>query len=116
MRRPPPISTRTDHLFPYTTLFRSGETEIKLYNLEFTPLLTARLVPVPAIRNGTTVRWRAQSCARGLYGLRTRRQPILIHDHIEAAQLMAVLPSASIEFDKVRMGMRNAQEIGRAHV
>src|SRR3546814_15045748 len=53
----------------------TGETEIKLYNLEFTPLLTARLVPVPAIRNGTTVRWRAQSCARGLYGLRTRRQP-----------------------------------------
>src|SRR3546814_5062848 len=78
----------------------TGETEIKLYNLEFTPLLTARLAPVPAIRNGTTVRWRAQSCARGLYGLRTRRQPILIHDHIEAAQLMAVLPSASIEFDK----------------
>src|SRR3546814_10894747 len=24
MRRPPPISTRTDTLFPYTTLFRSG--------------------------------------------------------------------------------------------
>src|SRR3546814_374146 len=132
MIRRTPISTRTDTLFPYTTLFRSlhwparvsaefelnlwtatdpmtGETEIKLYNLEFTPLLTARLAPVPAIRNGTTVRWRAQSCARGLYGLRTRRQPILIHDHIEAAQLMAVLPSASIEFDKVRMGMRNAQ-------
>src|SRR3546814_3310824 len=44
----------------------TGETELKLYNLEFTPLLTARLAPVPAIRNGTTVRWRAQSCARGL--------------------------------------------------
>src|SRR3546814_3153971 len=24
MRRPPPRSTRTDHLFPYTTLFRSA--------------------------------------------------------------------------------------------
>src|SRR3546814_3885288 len=76
MIRRTPISTRTDTLFPYTTLFRSlhwparvsaefelnlwtatdpmtGETEIKLYNLEFTPLLTARLAPVPAIRNGT---------------------------------------------------------------
>src|SRR3546814_14130715 len=25
MKRPPPRSTRTDTLFPYTTLFRSGE-------------------------------------------------------------------------------------------
>src|SRR3546814_18803618 len=25
MIRPPPVSTRTDHLFPYTTLFRSND-------------------------------------------------------------------------------------------
>src|SRR3546814_15195449 len=28
MIRPPPISTRTDTLFPYTTLFRSGVEEV----------------------------------------------------------------------------------------
>src|SRR3546814_20923238 len=69
----------------------TGETEIKLYNLEFTPLLTARLVPVPAIRNGTTVRWREQSCSRGIYGLRTRRPTLLITDTIEDATQLAVL-------------------------
>src|SRR3546814_9079286 len=30
MRRPPPISTRTDTLFPYTTLFRSQQLSRRL--------------------------------------------------------------------------------------
>src|SRR3546814_20182507 len=40
MRRRPPISTRTDTLFPYTTLFRSGRSgmenleQIGIYELE----------------------------------------------------------------------------------
>src|SRR3546814_13603627 len=46
MVRGPPISTRTDTLFPYTTLFRSGAVTGKTH---FLPLLFAcnhRLVPL----------------------------------------------------------------------
>src|SRR3546814_17545016 len=43
MKRPPPRSTRTDTLFPYTTLFRSAYAEA---NIE----ITDRLVGIAGIR------------------------------------------------------------------
>src|SRR3546814_9896486 len=41
MKRRPPISTRTDTLFPYTTLFRSGRKKINQYTRYGTVFLCA---------------------------------------------------------------------------
>src|SRR3546814_2876305 len=38
MRRRPPRSTRTDTLFPYTTLFRSGSDKLLRFELDAGPL------------------------------------------------------------------------------
>lgn len=78
----------------------TGETELKLMDRDFRPIMTAILAPVPAIRDTTAICWRAQSFAHGVYRLRTRRAPILVHDSIDAARLAAILPSASLEFDR----------------
>src|SRR3546814_3803891 len=50
MIRRPPRSTRTDTLFPYTTLFRSrGESDVRPTPGGW-PILTCRSVPLPAGR------------------------------------------------------------------
>src|SRR3546814_19680015 len=45
MIRRPPRSTRTDTLFPYTTLFRSGQTRVALSESETGSALPRRLTP-----------------------------------------------------------------------
>src|SRR3546814_10931488 len=47
MIRRPPISTRTDTLFPYTTLFRSCN-----YDVPFSPDICGRVTPGPVPTNG----------------------------------------------------------------
>src|SRR3546814_4943788 len=56
MIRRPPRSTRTDTLFPYTTLFRSARTEVRWW-------------PVPIIESAAS---HGPSCGRG--GLRACRR------------------------------------------
>jgi len=84
------------------THIETGETALRLMDRDFRPLLSGVIAPVPAVRNTTAVRWRAQAHAKG----RLRRRPFLVHDTIDATRLAAVLPSASIEFDKARLGER----------
>src|SRR3546814_13784354 len=49
MIRRPPRSTRTDTLFPYTTLFRSGQrsTKVAMKLPKTTPSAVARATPAP---------------------------------------------------------------------
>src|SRR3546814_21190952 len=50
MRRRPPRSTRTDTLFPYTTLFRSGQTGIAIaraYGVEWSRILAVNGLTEP---------------------------------------------------------------------
>src|SRR3546814_9579057 len=56
MNRPPPISTRTDTLFPYTTLFRTSR---PFSHVVFVDVQPARLVLLPAL---------AQRAARAVVG------------------------------------------------
>src|SRR3546814_3777473 len=53
MKRRPPRSTRTDTLFPYTTLFRSGTGRYRRhprFQTASRPSLVSRQTPVPAER------------------------------------------------------------------
>src|SRR3546814_5030907 len=66
MIRRPPRSTRTDTLFPYTTLFRSGRdrgiaTISARIDLETERAIDAEVVPVGDKDEGTPVRGRAEA-------------------------------------------------------
>src|SRR3546814_15299770 len=50
MTRPPPISTRTDTLFPYTTLFRSAATVLHIGELDALDAEAEARITVPALR------------------------------------------------------------------
>src|SRR3546814_4883736 len=54
MIRRPPISTRTDTLFPYTTLFRSPSTIVYPSGAAFTAASTPILPPAPGLFSTTT--------------------------------------------------------------
>src|SRR3546814_14741911 len=61
MTRRPPVSTRTDTLFPYTTLFRSGEA---------LPQLAQRIGDLQSIKNGKGLTPQQASTLNGLITLR----------------------------------------------
>src|SRR3546814_16087680 len=65
MTRRPPVSTRTDTLFPYTTLFRSGEA---------LPQLAQRIGDLQSIKNGKGLTPQQASPLNGLITLRGQTQ------------------------------------------
>src|SRR3546814_14786226 len=84
MRRRPPRSTRTDTLFPYTTLFRSGESrracfETRLQALGGAPqhevfLRSAKGLPHPEEHGRAVARARVSTCLREAEAASLRRR------------------------------------------
>src|SRR3546814_7826376 len=82
MIRRPPRSTRTDTLFPYTTLFRSGDTEVDgSENLG----LNHRVA-------GTEEQFAQMVEMFGVLGLQKRGN--LLHQHVAHAKIDSVLDKA----------------------
>src|SRR3546814_6157847 len=71
--RRPPRSTRTDTLFPYTTLFRSDSQDIPFCGLNDIPLV------LPASPNGLRIRMEEEALKQGI-----RLRIIFEADSIEA--------------------------------
>src|SRR3546814_5247629 len=105
MIRPPPRSTRTDTLFPYTTLFRSIGFE-ESYSL----------TPVP-VGSRLVHSFRCTGIIASLKRKKMRRnfrQMLEITDRLFQRHLRPARPSSSNK-RRVRKGFR-PDEIGRAHV
>src|SRR3546814_10965913 len=104
MIRRPPRSTRTDTLFPYTTLFRSAGIEMRVR--------VDRIVPAPDV--GVILFERARSAADAGVAEQDAHRP-------EVARLRArggpALFAGDVELEAKRVGSLAAQgTIGRAHV
>src|SRR3546814_20126742 len=99
MIRRPPISTRTDTLFPYTTLFRSRVRPMATLETERSPIEQAMPTARPAI-------CRAWSAARN---------PARVIEELTAGiancdpALITVFVSSNLPYEDI-------VEIGRAHV
>src|SRR3546814_15785542 len=112
MIRRPPRSTRTDTLFPYTTLFRSL-IEANMMSL----IRNADIVPKWL---GDTGRfWYRKQTANGsqIVAVDTTtgsRQPAFDHAAVAAALNKALAPEAPLSADA--LDPQNLQQIGRAHV
>src|SRR3546814_20930515 len=94
MRRRPPRSTRTDTLFPYTTLFRSDEREAKWNALNPFP---AKGVP-DACKEAVTIENLLHLCFERL-GLDLRSRIIWNDNHLQTKPILcsgaiAKLPNA----------------------
>src|SRR3546814_8212328 len=96
MLRRPPRSTRTDQLFPYTTLFRSGGS------------LGARVASGAAVNAGADAAYQNIDVARGVQEEYNPEQTAL------AAVLGGGLHAGTAALD--RLVRTTSQEIGRAHV
>src|SRR3546814_8596428 len=108
MIRPPPRSTRTDTLFPYTTLFRSyTDRAIALGHGRAlnAPLVTGRLLVAAAVRPGMRVL--LVGGATGYTAALLVRLGVDVHAVEENADLMATAQTATAGADI---------QIGRAHV
>src|SRR3546814_4238901 len=114
MIRRPPRSTRTDTLFPYTTLFRSGDTR----------LATAVLDVSGALQPGLAVRVRLLPSRGAETGGPAR---IVVADEalqtLEGRDVVFVRTNNGFRAQKVTVGQRSAGrveivsgQIGRAHV
>src|SRR3546814_9811773 len=110
MIRRPPRSTRTDTLFPYTTLFRS------------LPILVAHLVPDGVAQDAGIVDDRVDAAEFGDRILDDARGILRIGDVAEVGDGLA---ARSDDVGRGRFGrsgvaavarLRDAGEIGRAHV
>src|SRR3546814_7135578 len=95
MSRRPPSSTRTDTLFPYTTLFRSDVNERKeritaLANLQ-------SRTPIPgswAARSSATLRWAGTGSRRGRCAARAphrRGRPALRRSEEHTSELQSLM-------------------------
>src|SRR3546814_1355796 len=111
MIRLPPRSTRTDTLFPYTTLFRSIVTSFRGYGSAITPgdiILGAVLLRVGEDIGGLAIFDQRPEVEKG-GALRHAGRLLHIvgddHDRIFAAQLVDQF-----------LDLRRGNEIGRAHV
>src|SRR3546814_17513788 len=96
MIRRPPRSTRTDTLFPYTTLFRSGA-------LTTSVSATGKLAPVNQVTVGSQ-----------LSGLVTQVM-VDVNDRVAKGQALALIDPEQID-DQIRAGRAQlaASKIGRA--
>src|SRR3546814_11998367 len=93
MIRRPPRSTRTDTLFPYTTLFRSPR-GARAYALRGPLVFPVRLVlPAPETKDGspTATRW----CFQGHHTSLSRRSP-------RRTMLSLVLPAGATRPERLR--------------
>src|SRR3546814_14487270 len=106
MIRRPPRSTRTDTLFPYTTLFRSGVNSSVLVVTARRPGQTAKEVPQPQdeVALGFLI-WKAEPPRSS-----TKSTSAPFSSSSEVSSTTAVTPSRT----KVRSSAFT--EIGRAHV
>src|SRR3546814_3267833 len=77
MTRRPPVSTRTDTLFPYTTLFRSGEA---------LPQLAQRIGDLQSIKNGKGLTPQQASTLNGLITLRGQTKARRSEEHTSELQ------------------------------
>src|SRR3546814_14212465 len=113
MLRRPPRSTRTDTLFPYATLFRSGAA-LHAYRL------VARLSHGP--RPSDSAAQSMNASLRGLYAITPDalvREPARLLDAVSAAvsggaQLIQYRDKCNAASE--RLALAHALEIGRAHV
>src|SRR3546814_10726445 len=133
MIRRPPRSTRTDTLFPYTTLFRSG----RQMNSNFLLAAFSGAQPGPTLM-GVDVVWAATMLAAvgvgavlfAIYGALTVRNPMAkrvkaLNDRREqlkagitasTAKRRATLVRKNQTADRMRTFSGRLQAIGRAHV
>src|SRR3546814_20620568 len=88
MIRRPPRSTRTDTLFPYTTRFRSGHTDLNRARLPIPPLAREAGQGYPSTTESPKPR---SSCARGRplarYDHRSRQTRTALFAAVEQARL-----------------------------
>src|SRR3546814_20219104 len=105
MIRRPPRSTRTDTLFPYTTLFRSGVDHVVLLDLEV----------VGAEREALQERRLEDEAEAVLFGLLRAEVGVAAAHHLPG--LVAEVGRGAGHVDPVRVGhAAAAPRIGRAHV
>src|SRR3546814_14960115 len=99
MIRRPPRSTRTDPLFPYTTLFRSDETRITLrqQRVAAAQVKGVALLVMPGYRQAELQR---------LLGTEIRREVYEAGEQVRAGRVL----------DAELSGITAGQQIGRAHV
>src|SRR3546814_5786580 len=100
MIRRPPSSTRTDALFPYTTLFRSGEADLAADRVAQVDLTLDLIEPVRAVR--------VLEVRHVRVGARVER----IDDHLA---LDRTGDFGTANYQRLRQ-RRDLPEIGRAHV
>lgn len=96
---PARISADFPLIMTSATDLATGRTELGIHDDSHACLMAALIAPVPAIRNVTAIRWRARMS-------RKLKHTIKVHQQIDAEQLMATKRSASIEYDKIRLGLR----------
>src|SRR3546814_16002706 len=101
MIRRPPRSTRTDTLFPYTTLFRSCESHVTLVLFEDNKLGD----PFAGIDSG----WKFIAAADGVSG-------VLVDDARQAALIVLGVAEELIARVPRHRDQGEGLEIGRAHV
>src|SRR3546814_13059169 len=126
MRRRPPRSTRTDTLFPYTTLFRSTN----LYYLEKESLIKGRLAPcalVYSFAEGLLMQSVMQHTGLAFLGMTlTVNQPVFAGDTIHVECEVTAARPTSKPGRGIVTALNNvvnqngeialAYKIGRAHV
>src|SRR3546814_7492423 len=110
MIRRPPRSTRTDTLFPYTTLFRSDR-----YKLEHE---TAAGQHRSAMQRIAALEERMNGLLQVIAKHSKERQSIMENTFSSAIRLCVIAPTVTVEVDdlNVYIGPTVNEEIGRAHV
>src|SRR3546814_12329809 len=124
MIRRPPRSTRTDTLFPYTTLFRSKHSAEAFENAKLACQRAAQMDPTLAevdLAMGDLYRVSGDSERALQYYRNSSRAPAMrVRAHIGAAQTYAARGQhdlAAKEFQQaLQLSPGDPDEIGRAHV
>src|SRR3546814_15190196 len=114
MIRPPPRSTRTDTLFPYTTLFRSKPVipNQKLVNRPANAPRPRKSLPSPLSAFLEDGLGRTMTPQQGNKGSRRYRYYVSKHDAAQAESCSRI-PASDLEA-MVQQGL--TKQIGRAHV
>src|SRR3546814_1849290 len=126
MIRPPPRSTRTDTLFPYTTLFRSGDAPFPRY-LDASPVTAKYAIesrareraPFDALVEAglMSVEEATISVKAGLFGDQTRDLPVRAYDLTEEGKKVVSSEGEKTAFSSpAHRFCYGVPKIGRAHV
>src|SRR3546814_8660934 len=113
MIRRPPRSTRTDTLFPYTTLFRSGVLTRRASAIESMGAATVLCTD----KTGTLTQNRM--VAAGLWMASGETADLgagMASDRFDELLRYGAMASAPIPVDPMEVAFHEAAEIGRAHV